>query len=84
MLLPFMGLYASGAASGVVALSAPIQSANNYPITEATTAEGASVYLPLRRLGTLTTVDTLIRNGSSVVLLDSTGAAMFSGSVANA
>jgi len=83
MNLPYMGLYASGAASAVIALSAPVQSANNYPITEATTVEGASVYIPLRRIGTLTTVDTLIRNSSSVVALDSAGATMFSGSAAN-
>ena len=71
--LPYMGLYAGGAASIVCARDAVSQTTDTYIISERSTTDADPKYFPSRQLANAGNMDTFITNDAGAVVLDTVG-----------
>lgn len=73
--LPYIGLYANGAASIVAASDALSQTADTYVISERSTSNVNPKYFPSRQLANAGNMDSYIVNDAAAVVVDTVGSA---------
>ena len=73
--IPYMGLYANGAASIVAARDALSQTADKYVISERSTSNVNPKYFPSRQLANAGNMDSYIVNDAAAVVVDTVGSA---------
>ena len=73
--IPYMGLYANGAASIVAARDALSQTADTYVISERSTSNVNPKYFPSRQLANAGNMDSYIVNDAAAVVVDTVGSA---------
>ena len=81
MNLPYMGLYASGAASVVIGASLTLSANFESIVAESSTADNNPVYNPLRQSPSNGLLDTFIRNSAGAIIIDSPGVSGISDSI---
>ena len=80
--LPYLGLYNNASCSIITSHSSSSQSANGVIVSEASSTDADTKYLPYRQLASAGNVDSYIAADNAAVILDSTGAA-YSGTKEN-
>lgn len=73
--IPYMGLYANGAASIVAARDALSQTADTYVISERSTSNVNPKYFPSRQLANAGNINSYIVNDAATVVVDTVGSA---------
>ena len=80
--LPYLGLYNNASCSIIASHSSSSQAANGVIVSEASSTDADTKYLPYRQLASAGNVDSYIAADNAAVILDSTGAA-YSGTKEN-
>lgn len=80
--LPYLGLYNNASCSIITSHSSSSQAANGVIVSEASSTDADTKYLPYRQLASAGNVDSYIAADNAAVILDSTGAA-YSGTKEN-
>ena len=80
--LPYLGLYNNASCSIIASHSSSSQAANGVIVSEASSTDADTKYLPYRQLASAGNVDSYIVADNATVILDSTGAA-YSGTKEN-